>query len=134
METVNWYMLNDILNPIGGTADIDEDIFRYRNVNGNVEDVVKGIITKEIKPYYGDAPNSYKESLKRSLAYFLTTERIDFGRLYDSCLIAFDHPENPKLFFRWIWDVLFPGENYHIEKIEMYVEVEDINEPRNYFI
>lgn len=134
MKTVNLYMLNDILTPLGGGADIDEQIFQYQNFNGNDKMSVKNIIAREIKPYYKKASQEYKTSFKRSLSYFLTTNAIDFGRLYDSCLIAFDHPANPRDLFVWIWEVLFPDTDYILENIHEYEEVEDVNEPYNFWV
>lgn len=134
MQTVNWHMLNDLMNPLGGTGDIDEKIYQYRNFDNNNEIGVKKIIMQEIKPYYEKAPDAYKTSLKRSLSYFLTTDRIDFGRLYDSCLIAFNHPTNPKDFFVWIWQELFIGEDYYMEIPNNNIEIDDPQEPYQYWI
>lgn len=131
MQTVNWALLNDILNPIGGTADMDGMHHKYEKINSNDQVAVKKVILEEIEPYYDLASDVYKNSLKSSLSYFLTTNRIDFGRLYDSCLIAFEHPTDAKLFFIWIWEVLFPSEDYHLLNPEVYLEIEDFNEPAN---
>jgi hypothetical protein len=129
MQTVNWYMLNDLLSPIGGTADINEEVYKYQNFDSNSEMNVKEIISQEIQPHYDSRTKDYKESVKRSLSYFLTTNRINYGSLYDSCLIAFDHPIDARNFFLWIWEVLFPNEDYHIKDITNYQEIEDVNEP-----
>lgn len=132
MQTVNWYIINDLLNPLGGTADIDEKICQYKNIDKNNEEEVKEIIAAEIKPYYNESSEAYKISAKRSLSYFLTTNRINFGQLYDSCLIAFDHPDDSRLFFLWIWEILFPREHYHMHDIQNITEIEDINEVNSY--
>jgi len=132
MQTVNKYMIGDLLNPLGGSADIDEKIFEYQNVDSNNEIEIKKIISGNIKPHYEKQSEAYKLSAKLSLSYFLTTNRIDYGYVYDSCLIAFDHPTDARVFFLWIWEVLFPGEDYHIENVKNYSEIEDVNEANNY--
>lgn len=132
MEKVNKYMINDLLNPLGGTADLDEFIVEYNNVNSNDENEIKHIISTTIKKYYSNSPEGYKSSVKRSLAYFLSSNTLSFGKLYDSCLIAFDHPENPRDFFQWTWEVLFPDEDFHVNTKE-FIEVNDTNEPHSYY-
>ncbi|MEJ8819925.1 hypothetical protein [Lacibacter sp. H407] len=132
MKHVNKYMLSNLLAPLGGTADIDEEINNYTNFENNNEILVKHVIANEIKPYYYIQSDLYKESVKRSLAYFLTTDKINYGDLYDNCLIAFDHPKDPRSFFLWIWEVLFPFENYYITNTENYIEVENPNEANSY--
>ena len=126
-------MLNDLLNPLGGTGDNNEEILKYKNFDSNDETKSKLIISEKIKPYYDNSPALYKNAVKRALSYFLTTNRINFGRLYDSCLIAFDHPADARDFFLWIWEILFPNEDYRIKDIENYKEIEDINELKRYY-
>lgn len=132
MQTVNEYMIRDLLCPLGGSADIDEKIYQYQNVDGNSENEIKKIISETIKPFYERQTEGYRVSSKRSLSYFLTTNRMDYGYIYDSCLIAFDHPTNPRDFFVWVWEILFPNENYHVTDIKNYSEIEDINEGNSY--
>ncbi len=132
MQTVNWYMLNDILNPLGGSADIDEMVYIYQDVDSNNEVEIKQIIFEKIKPYFEKKTEAYKISIKRSLSFFLTTNKINFGKIYDSCLIAFDHPDEARNFFLWIWEILFPNEDYHIGSTENYKEIENIDEPNSY--
>jgi hypothetical protein len=88
---------------------------------------------RHINNYFERTSDTYKKSLKRTLSYYLTTNRIDFDRLYDNRLVAFEPPADPRDFFLWIWQILFPGEDYRIEDVENYSETEDINEPNSYF-
>jgi len=133
MDTVNKYMLSDLLNPLGGTADSDEKIIQFKDFNSNDEEAVKKIIIDEIKPHYDHMNDGYKTSVKRSLSYFLTTNRVDFGHVYDDCLIVFDHPADARDFFLWVWQVIFPGENYHLENAESFVEINDYREPSHFY-
>jgi hypothetical protein len=133
MITVNEYMVRSLLGPLGGTSDRDDsECFQLSNVDGNSELQVKEIIKKYILPFYFSASEKYKMATKQSLSYFLTTNKMDYGYHYDSYLIAFDHPTDPRDFFLWVWETLFLEEEYHIENISAYCEVEDINEPYNY--
>jgi hypothetical protein len=132
MQTVNENMVRSLLAPLGGSADIDEKIYQYQNVDSNNETEIKRIISENIKPDYEGQSGAYRASAKRSLSYFLTTNRINYGYIYDSCLIAFDHPTDARVFFVWIWEVLFPGEDYHIDDVKNYSEIDDVNEGNSY--
>jgi len=66
------------------------------------------------------------------LVYFLTTNRIDYGYIYNSSLIAFDHTTDARAFFLWMWEVLFPNEDYHIDDVKKYSEIQDVNEENSY--
>jgi hypothetical protein len=134
MKQVNPYLVENLLSPFGGTADIDTEIIKYANVDNNNEELVKQIITQNIKPYYESRSDLYKEAAKRSLRYYLTTNRINYGDIYDNCLIAFDHPDEPRDFFLWIWEVLFPGEEFLIHDEENYIEIIDLNEANSYLL
>jgi len=133
MIKVNEYLVRSLLGPLGGTVDKDDQVsLQLSNVDNNNELQVKQVINDIILPFYFSSSNQYKINTKNSLGYFLTTNSMDFGYHFDSYLIAFDHPENPRSFFLWIWEVLFPHEDYHIQNANDYIEIEDIDEPYNY--
>jgi hypothetical protein len=133
MNQVNKYMVSALLAPVGGTSDMDDDkSMGYLTLNPNNEQEIKQVINDEIKSYFEGRKDAFKNSFKKSLSYFLTTNKVDFGRLYDSKLIAFDHPENPKTFFVWLWEVLFDDESYIMHNPENYIEVDDYNEGNSY--
>jgi hypothetical protein len=134
MSTVNKYMLEDLISPIGGTADIDDErSMRFMNTNGDDENAVKRIMEEEIKPYFQRISPPHQSSIKRSLSYFLTTDRADFEFLYNSCLIALKLPSEPRDFFLWIWEVLFPDEDYRLKNPKDFEEVDDIYEADKYW-
>ena len=134
MLTVNRHMLEDLLAPIGGSADTDDErSMELLSINGNDRARVEKVILEEIRPYYESRSEDHRDSIKRSLAYFLTTNHVDFGKLYDSNLIAFDHPQNPRDFFLWTWSILFPNEDFYISDLSKYTEHDDIKETTRYY-
>ena len=134
MKTVNKYILGDFLVPLGGTADYDSPSTAYLHfVDPNNENEVKDVILNEIKPHYEGRPQGLREQMKLALSYYLTTNNIDFESIYYSFLIILQPPSNAKNFFLWIWDVLFPGENYQMADTDQYVEIDDSSELRAYF-
>ncbi|GAB2700586.1 hypothetical protein GCM10027037_26790 [Mucilaginibacter koreensis] len=116
-----------------GGADDDDMVLKYWNIDCNDESTIKAIISEMIKPYYeGNYSAVFKFKAKTSLSYYLTTNRIDFSEEFNSKLIPFDHPDDAKLFYIWIWEVLFENEDYIIEDVSLYKEIQDYNEPLQY--
>jgi hypothetical protein len=131
MKITNRFLIGYILGPIGGTADYDQGWEKYKNVNGNDEETIKKILQQEILPYYESRSNKFKEQFKWTLSFYLTTGTIDFEDEFDACLIAFDPPDDPKLFFIWLWELLFPDEGYMVENLDDYKEEYSIQPPRD---
>lgn len=133
MTKVNEWILRSLLDPLGGTADIDDDKSdQLQQIGNNNKAEVKEIIIKHIKPFFESKSDEFKKKAKDSLSFFLTTDQTDFGYLFDSCLIAFDHPNNPKDFFIWIWEILFPNESFKIDNTENFLIENDLNEANKY--
>lgn len=129
MHKVNPSFLSYMLSPLTGGADIDEEVTKYNNIIPNNEAEVKEIIEVVLKPFFESAPMEFRHEAKKSLSYYLTTDKIDFERTFNSNLMPFDHPTIAKQFFLWLWEVLFNDESYDIKNIETYIEINDINEP-----
>ena len=105
----------------------------YRYLNPNSEKEIKEIIRILLKPDFDKMPEPYKAAAKTSLAYYLTTNKIDFGLQFDGCLMPFRHPDDPRKFFEWLWEVYFPDEDYFMADAGEYKIVDDIDEPLSYF-
>lgn len=128
-KTVNPYLIESLLFPLAGEADDDErtDYFSGFDVNNEVE--MRKIIEKYLLPEFKEASSIYQEQAKQSLAYFLTTESIDFKRIIQSLLLPFDPSHHGKKWFIWIWEIFFRNDNYHISDVSQYSIVEDVYEP-----
>jgi hypothetical protein len=129
MKTVNQYFLSELLNPLIGGADDDELYSALRNLNVNNEMVIKKLIRENLHQYFKQKPDAYKEAAKRALSYYLTTNKADFERIFNSALTPLDTPDNSQLFFQWIWEVFWEGEDYNILDVSSYKETDDIREP-----
>jgi hypothetical protein len=130
MKQVNPYYLETILHPIAGLADgDDDDIIIYKDLDPNNENEVKRKITEILKPYFEGFDKDSQEKIKISLSYYLTKSSIDFGAIFDSLLLPFESPENPKNFFIWVWEVFFSKEDYHLNNTDQYIESKDMYAP-----
>ena len=125
-KIVNKFLLEDILHELIGGADMDEFNYLTSHDRDN-EQETKKIITDFILPYYEFKSLKYKEIFKDSLAYFIKSEKLDFGRIMYSNLLPFESPSKPINFFIWIWEVLYPNENYLDFSEYKYIEKNDIH-------
>jgi hypothetical protein len=128
MINVNKYFLEDILSPIVGGADMDDFLY-LQCIDSNDEHKMKELITEFILPYYKKATDKYKQSVKNTMMYYLTTEKIDFERIIESNLLPFDTPLKPVNLYIFIWKVLFPQENFYCFQLKNFVEKHDQYEP-----
>lgn len=122
------------LAPLTGSADSDEMYETFKNVNSNDEEEVKSIIKDYFIPFFDQ---HYSDEgmikIKNTLRFFLSTDTIDWTREYDSCLMAFDPPNNSKLFFIWLWEVMFPNESYQSGPYDDYCIVTDFDDYQTIF-
>jgi len=118
-----------LTSELAGGADIDELTFKYYNIDPNNETVMKDIIKSTLKPTFDRYSPLFKQKVKDCLGFYLSTGKIDFERVYNAPLLPIDTPKNPKLFYIWIWEIYFPGEDYHIYTVNNYYEKYDIEEP-----
>lgn len=130
MKTVNSSLFIELLEPLVGMADVDEQVEFYRAVNPDSKEEMKKIILDILKPHFDALHQAKKERCKLTLSYYLTTSKIDFGKIFDSYLLPFDSPSPAKVFFVWLWEVLFENEDYILKRAEHFVEKEDIDESK----
>ncbi len=76
------------------------------------------IIRRHVKPWYKQYTEASAQIYKDTLRYYLTTNEIDFDDIWGQQQDA-DIPTttDPRDFFVWIWEELFPGENYEISDL-----------------
>lgn len=129
MKKVNPFFLHTLLEPITGLADDDDAVSLYSQLDPNDVDAMRKIIRNLIVPHCQELSKTVFERVKLAFQYYLSKPNSNFGRVFSSNLPPFYAPDDPRLFFIWIWEECFPGESYRIEDLDMYVEDPDINEP-----
>jgi hypothetical protein len=132
MQTVNPYFINVLLAPLAGLADDVDAVNHFNNLDPNDEPSVKKIIRSLIVPYSKDLSTQCVDRVRLAYMYYLSIEKLNFERVFESVLPPFDPPDDPRKFFVWIWDECFPGEPFRIEKAEDYKVKVDINEPLDF--
>jgi len=127
-------MITAAIAPMTGWADVDEYYEKFKDVNPDDVNEVKQIINEYFLPYF---KKHYTLEgvikIKEVLGYFLSTDdSVDWQREFDGSLMPFDSPKNPKLFFVWLWEELFPDEDYQsytisdVQVVESYKDYQKI--------
>ncbi len=118
MCKANSAYLENLLAPLNTIANDEARVYaRYDSEN---EKLVKRVFEKHIRPYFQGIPQQSQDNCKMNLKYFLTTGDAPFHDIindqYESPL---DSPLDPKSFFVWLWEVLFPGEDFHLSQNDL---------------
>lgn len=130
MRTVNPYYIVQYLGGLVGGADDDEAAAKYDELDSDDAVAVKEVIERELRDHFvRQTPSISCGIAKLSLQYYLTKGGIDWGRMFDSHLIPFNAPADPRDFFIWIWEVFYPDESYFLSDTNGIVEVRDSQAP-----
>ena len=127
-KKVNLVFLSYLMGPLTGGADDDKMVFKYMHVDPNDEASIKQIIGSEMLPTFNGRSEIFKNKIKLALSYVLSTDK-NMGGEFDSNLMPFDHPDNPNLFYKWIWEIFFQNEKFEWINTSEYEEIEDLEEP-----
>ena len=133
MKTVNYWYIDGLLAPIFVNPDDDQFIKSFHFPDANDESEVKRVLNAQIKPCFMKFDRETQEHIKDTLQYYLssipnenTKERSHFfSALFGMASPAFTDPGDPRLFFVWLWEVLYGSESYLIDDYRDYVENND---------
>ena len=128
MMYVNRHYIRVLLEPLGGLADVDDEVDRYASLDTNDEVAVRQVIRTVLVPYFERIDQESTERIRLALAYGLSDDATRFDRIFNSNLPPFDPPSDPRDFFLWLWDECFPGESWSVE-IGEYDLKDDVEEP-----
>lgn len=126
---VNAAYIDKFLVPLIGGADSEDEVEKYGKINPDSEMEVKRLIEEVLLPEFEKRIKPFKLQMKNTLAFYLNNNKIDFESIYDSLLLPIDTPKDSKLFFYWIWEVFFEGENFDFIKDKEVIEEFDIEGP-----
>ena len=132
MNSVNPYFLQTLVEPFTGLADDDEAVRTYVDLDPNDEQRMRAIIRDSIVPHATSLSVDAAERVKLAYRYYHSKSDSDFGRVFYSNLPPFNAPDDPRNFFLWIWEECFPGQDFHLNGLDQYVENRDIKEPMRF--
>jgi hypothetical protein len=113
----------------GFDNDEDEETALYDGLDVNDEAAMKNIIAAQLLPVFNNNPQEIKTLAKRTLSYYLTTNRADLEDVFDSVMPPIDMPANIKDLFIWVWQVFYGEEDYLMQDWQKCKEQTDYNEP-----
>lgn len=109
---INSDLLDLFLAPITGLGDDNESVEYYRKLKIQDKNDYKKIINEIIVEEFEELNEQQKLNAKLVLSYYLTSNAIDFERVFESVLPPFDPPYPVRNFFLWIWECIFLNESY----------------------
>ena len=142
MKTVNYWYIDELLSPILFDPDDDEFIESFDFPDANDENRVKNVFKMQITPRLLKFDKGKQEQIKNTLRFYLssiphenTKERPYFFRkLFSTISPAFTFPNEPRLFFVRLWEVLYGNESYQIDDYSDYIEDYDVEVLNQNFI
>lgn len=122
MKTVNLYFIDSILTPFFWLYEAGS----HDNLDMNVEGNARQVIREYLKPEFESFDPVSRTTAKESLRYALNKSGIPWDDLFHSAQPPFGPPDDPRQFFIWLWEELFPGESYFLESLAGYEEHNDL--------
>lgn len=127
MKTANYYHLFSICR---GLEDIDET--GPSDFNPDDEHSAKRAFERHVKPLLDRYVPAGREMLFRSFSYFLKKgdPNVWLRVLAKHQDLTMSHPDDYNLFFRWMWEVLYPGVDYQTvdtEGVQEHNEAMEVN-------
>jgi hypothetical protein len=114
MNTANPNYLTWIVGALNTVTDDEANLVN----SPDDENGTRRIIRLLIKPDFEGLRPEAQQQLKDSLRYYLTTEEADFYDILDlQYEWPIEPPTNAKDFFLWIWDELFPNQDFTVDRV-----------------
>ena len=121
MPTANYYLLSQLLTPLNMLSRADENAIASLDLTEEAD--FKAIVAEHIGPVFIRWSELDRHRVRDALRYFLSTRRAPFGAIFAGQQESpIGVPVNPQLSFRWIWEVLFPGQPFEISASEEWLE------------
>jgi hypothetical protein len=121
MKHVGQFYLRVFFMPVAGSAELDT----FLDTDVEKEADGRRLIRTVIVPHFEDIEQEGQDLMEESLRYYLT-KGFDYESFWDSLQVSFSLPKDPRQFFLWTWEELFPGESPQAGDLSEYVEESDM--------
>jgi hypothetical protein len=122
MPVANSYFLSYLVGPLNTVSDDEANTVQ----SGDDAVSIRKLISQYVCPGFDLLADQSQEDCKNALRYFLTTKTAPFESILDDQQEwPIESPSEPSLFFIWIWDELFPGQDYRLENLEQWEVCKD---------
>ena len=118
MPTAYHWDLLITLGSVEGVPDEEQQKI-YESGKAYTEAVLRDVFRRIVKPEFDGWRTDDRARCKDSFRYFLTTKDAPFARICATLQESpFPTPPDPYQLFVWLWEELFPGEDFHIDNPE----------------
>ena len=120
MREITANAFEEILGPFVGLGDDDHSPFRAVDPSDKLQ--IQAMLRTAVRPHFDNLPAERQFAVKLSLSHFLTIthDASAFERPLDCILASGLCTPNPRDFFFWLWEELFPGESSELAERERY--------------
>jgi len=119
---IDTYYLHGIFLPLYQAGDLEDVREDYQKIDPNLDHRVVEMLAADILPAFQEWDEEDRRGAQLALSYYLTLSERDPAlghEIFDAQLghynLPIRDPENPRDLFLCTWEVLFPGEDYHLE-------------------
>ena len=132
-KRVNIFYISRLFDPLFSLSDDETDELASLNPDNELQ--VKVLLNNFILGNFNRYGQASQSIVKATLLYLLCygIENHDFSELFPYGDVPINAPKNKKLFFTWLWEVLFPNEDSQNCADEFIVE-NNYNAPNSVFI
>lgn len=120
-KVINKGFLSTIISGVS-FIDVDgaEDVFRDVDYNDELE--MKKVIRYRLFVDYCSYNKKAKACFKNTLASYLSNDvkNEEYMRIFEVNFPSLNLPDNPRLFFVWMWEEFYGKESYIIDDFSMY--------------
>ena len=123
MTSVNYWHLFFLLTDL-----MDEEVEHdpVLPLDDNDKAGTKELFGRHLLPIHRERPAHIEKKVKDSLRYFLTTRKAPLENLLDNLQDRpIGVPDDPYALLEWLWEVLYPGEDFRIADLSGFVERND---------
>lgn len=134
MKIANYAILEQFATPL--VTMVPEEEFPFDpEYDENDPVLYKEVFSRYLKPYFDNyLKEESRRIIKDNLQYFLTTQRAPFNEILsswpDSTLPI---PDDGLSYFIWIWESLYPAEDFHLDSTQEWHEKYDLDAARELF-
>jgi hypothetical protein len=122
MNTANYHYLDRIIGSLNTVTDDEVSSIKSPDDERGIRQVIRSRIVRE----FTSLDDETQLACKNSLRYFLTTGNAPFDNiLADQQEWAIESSTDPKQFFIWVWQELFPSEDYRLTDTASWTERND---------
>jgi len=116
---VSSYLIAKTLSPLCSPTDEEYELLSEIDINDSEE--LANLFKEKIVPHVQEYDEQSQEIIKNTLSFYIKSENLELGRVFDAFHIPFEEPENTSSFLKTLWGVLFGDEPIKDKPLTEYI-------------